>query len=46
MTGDRNVYQYGRPVIPFEGSDIELQASLPLKNEKGVQIGTVSTTLL
>lgn len=42
VSGNRNTYQYGKPLIRPEDSDSDIAAKMPLKNAHGVLIGKKS----
>ena len=39
VSGNRNTYQYGKPLIRPDDSDSDIAAKMPLKNTHGVLIG-------
>lgn len=44
VSGDRSVYQYGKPIIKADDSDTDLAAMMPLRNDKDVLIGGQNLT--
>ena len=41
VSGNRNTYQYGKPLIRPDDSDSDIAAKMPLKNTHGVLIGKI-----
>lgn len=39
VSGNRNTYQYGKPLIRPDASDCDIAAKMPIKNAHGVLIG-------